>query len=131
MGLGRDLDKTAIKQAFIDAGQGILIKRVSGSNPGDPTKGISPTYTFDTQSSRAIIKSVQQNDIMYSGGLYQVGDIQVDLAEELREVSDRVGNIGDRVIWRNSEYRMVGKIHPTVINGTPILFSYVMRKVDT
>ena len=131
MGLGRDLDKAALKQALIEAGQSILIKRISGSNPGDPTKGISPTYTFTAQSSRALVKSVQQNDIMYSGGLYQVGDIQVDLVEELHEVSDRVGTIGDRVIWRDSEYRLVGKTSPTVIGGIPILYSYVLRKVDT
>lgn len=131
MGLGRDLDKASIKQALIDAGQSILIKRISGSSPGDPTKGISPTYTFNTQPSRAIVKSVDQADIMYSGGIYQVGDIRVDLVEELREVSDRVGTIGDRVIWRESEYRLVGKTNPTVINGTPIVYSYVMRKVET
>jgi hypothetical protein len=131
MGLGKDLDKTAMKQALLDGGQAVLIRRISGSSPGDPTKGISPTYTFTTHPSRAVVKSVEQADIMYSGGLYQVGDIKVDLVEQLHEVSDRVGTIGDRVVWRDSEYRLVGKTNPTVIGGVTILHSYVLRKVDT
>ena len=135
MSRGRDADKAHVKnmnqEARLETGDAVLVKRVTGSTPGDPTKGIHPTYTFSVTPSRAVIASVDQNDIMYSGGLYQTGDINVQLDEELKEVSDRVGSVGDRLVWRGSEYRVVGKKEPAVVGNDTYFFGYVMRKVDT
>src|SRR3972149_5700177 len=133
MSRGRDADKAHIKsmnqEGRLEVGDAILVKKVTGCTPGDPKKGIYPTYTFAITPSKAVIATVEQNDIMYSGGNYQVGDITVQLDEELKEVSDKVGSIGDRIVWRGSEYRVVGKKEPAVVGQDTYFHSYVCRKV--
>lgn len=132
--MGRDFTKAIIKcssdEARLVYGDEVLIKRISGSTAGSPAQGISPTYTFITTKSRVIITTLGQNDIMKSGGIYQLGDITIDLDEELREITDRTGNIGDRIIWRGNNYRIVGKKQNQRISDRNHLFTYVMRKVD-
>ena len=131
---GRDADRAEIRDMLeagrAEVGETVLIKRTTGVNPGDPAKGIGATYSFEVRPSLAVIESLEQSDIMYSGGLYQLGDIKVQLNEELREVSDKVGSIGDRLIWRGSEYRVVGKKRPAVLMNQTYFFEYVMRKVE-
>jgi len=135
MPTGRDADKAQIRdmvqEGRLEVGEAVIVKRLTSVNPGDPTKGIGPTYSFQLTPSRAVIQAVDQNDLMYAGGLYQVGDIKCQLNEELREVSDKSGSIGDRLIWRGSEYRLVGKKHPAVLGSRTLFFEYVMRKVET
>lgn len=134
MAMGRDMTKAIIRCASDEArlvyGEVVLIKRISGSSPGDPIQGVSPTYTFTTTKSRAVITTLGQNDIMRSGGIYQVGDITIDLNEELEEVTDKTRGIGDRMIWRDNEYRIVGKKQNRNISDRDHLFTYVMRKVE-
>lgn len=135
MPVGRDADKAQIRdmvqEGRLEAGEPVIVKRLTSVNPGDPAKGIGPTYSFRLTPSRAVIQTVGQNDILYSGGLYQVGDIRCQLNEELTEVSDKSGSIGDRLIWRGSEYRIVGKKQPAVLGSRTLFFEYVMRKVET
>ena len=130
----RNADRAQIRsmnlEGRLEVGEAVMLKRVSGSNPGDPTKGIGRAYTFSLIPTRAIIEAVTQTDVMNSGGLYQVGDLKMQLNELLREVIDKVGNIGDRVVWRGSEYRIVGKRQPETLAGQTFFYSYAMRKVD-
>jgi len=135
MSTGRDSSKAHIRNMLRrvreDIGEPILIKRITGASPGDPVKGISPSYTFSTTPSRAIIESLTQDDILYSGGLYQIGDLNVQLDERLQEITDKGRGIGDRMIWRESEYQVVGKKKPQHVVGKDYFFLYVMRKVKT
>ena len=135
MTIGRDFAKAIVKEAVNEArlemGEAAFLKKLVGSNPGDPIKGIAPTFTFTVAPTRAVVTSLNQNDIMYSGGLYQAGDINVQLNEELREISDRAPGVGDRLIWSNSEFRVVGKKDHESITGRHHFFVYIMRKVNT
>jgi len=137
MVLGGDFTRGSIKKALDIAlqttGQQVTIKKLSGSSPGDPLKGVGPTYTFTTVCANAIIVELTQEDKDKTGGLYQLGDLNVQIEAELVEVSDNPAHrgIGDRLVWRGSEYRVVGKGNPTVINGKVQFFSYYMRKVKT
>lgn len=132
--MGRDFTKAIVKRASDEArltyGEAVLIKRITGGSPGNPAQGISPTFTFTTTKSRAIISTLGQNDIMRSGGLYQLGDISLELNEELEEVTDKTRGVGDRMIWRGNEYRIAGKKQNRQINDQDHIFTYVMRKVE-
>lgn len=134
MVMGRDFTKAIVKcssdEARLTYGEVVLIKSITGGSPGIPAQGISPTFTFTTTRSRAIITTLSQNDIMQSGGIYQLGDISVGLDEELEEVTDKTRGVGDRMVWRGNEYRIAGKKKNQAINDRDHIFSYVMRKVD-
>lgn len=132
--MGRDMAKAIIRDASDEArlvyGEIVLIKRITGGSPGNPSQGISPTFSFTTTKSRAVIITLGQNDIMQSGGIYQLGDISVDLNEELEEVTDRTRGVGDRMLWRGNEYRIAGKKKNLLVSDRDHIFTYVMRKVD-
>lgn len=127
-------DDAAIKKmlegAVTELGDPVTIKRVATSSPGDPTKGVYPTYTFTFEPTRAVIESVTQTDILYPGGIFQIGDIKVQMREVLREVVYTVGNIGDRLIWNGTEYRVLGKRQPETLLGKTFLNFYSMRPVN-
>ncbi len=130
---GRDFLKALIKNASAEArlqyGERIVIKLLDTSSPGNPAQGVAPTYTFIKARSRGIIANLSQRDVMNSGGLYQVGDLGVDLDEELTEISDTTRGIGDRMVWEGNEYRIVGKKKNLSVVDQNYFFSYVMRKV--
>ncbi len=134
MAMGRDMNKAIVRcsadEARLVYGEVVQIKRISGSSPGDPVQGISPTYTFTTTKSRVLITTLGQNDIMQSGGIYQLGDITIDLNESLEEITDRTRRIGDRMIWNGNEYRIIGKKKNTDVSDRSHFFTYVMRKVE-
>ena len=50
MVMGRDFAKAIIRDSSDEArliyGESILLKRISGSSPGNPAQGISPTFSF-------------------------------------------------------------------------------------
>gem|GEM_PF-5422708 len=119
-----------LSDVISELGEPVILKLVASSSPGDPAKGEGRTYTFTMKPTRAVIDSVEQNDILYSGGIYQIGDIKVQMKEKLREVVDTVGHIGDRIIWQHSEYRVFGKPQPETLNGQTFLWRYTFRKVD-
>lgn len=134
MAMGRDFTKAIVRcsseEVRLTFGDVVLIKTITGSDPGNPAQGISPTYTFNTARSRAVVTTLAQTDIMNSGGIYQMGDITVDLDEELSEITDKTRGVGDRLIWRGNEYRIMGKKQNRNINDRDHIFTYVMRKVD-
>lgn len=134
MVMGRDMSSAIIRDSSDEArliyGDVVLIKKITGGNPGNPAQGISPTYTFNITKSRAIVNELNQTDIMNSGGIYQLGDITVGLNEELSEVTDKTRGIGDRMVWRGNDYRIMGKKQNRNINDRDHIFTYVMRKVD-
>jgi len=130
----RNADRAQIRsmsqEGRLEIGEAVLVKIISGSTIKDPAQGIGRVYSFRIQPTRAIIESISQTDIMNSGGLYLVGDLSVQLNEKLREVVDRVGNIGDRLIWNGKEYRVVGIRRPETLTGKSFFYSYAMRKVE-
>ena len=134
MSMGRDFVKAIIRCASAEArlqyGEVVVIKKLNGSSPGKPIEGVSPTYTFIKTRSRGVISTLTQADTLNVGGLYQVGDISIALDEELEEISDTTRSIGDRIVWRNNEYRLVGKTKNYSISDRDHFFSYVMRKVE-
>lgn len=134
MAMGRDFCKAIIKwaseEARLSLGDVVLVKKLTGSDPGDPVQGISPTFTYTVLKTRAIISSLTQSDVLNSGGLYQVGDLSVAMNEDLEEVSDTTRGTGDRIVWRGNEYRIVGKKRNENVGDRDHFFSYTLRKVD-
>ena len=134
MAMGRYFTKAIVRcsseEIRLTFGDVVLIKTITGGSPGNPAQGEGPTYTFSTTKSRAVVNTLAQTDIMNSGGIYQHGDITIELDEDLSEISDKTRGVGDRLICRGNEYRIVGKKKNQNINDRDHIFTYVMRKVD-
>lgn len=133
-----DKDNAFIKDSMRDTnvpyGETIIVKRFDGfDSPGDPARGIQPVLKFVKVPVKAVITNISQQDIMYSGGLYQTGDIKLDTTEQLNYIDtiQQTGGTsqGDRVVWEGHEYRVVGKFDSHNFIGNIRLYSYVLRKV--
>jgi len=125
-------DKGIIREYLKDgkrpAGEPIVIKFCTGTVAGDPTKGIAKTFAYSLVKEFAVITGIEQQDIVYSGGLYQIGDIKVQLMLELKPADDATQFPGDRITWRGHEYRQVGRISTSYLESY-ILYDYVFRRI--
>jgi len=124
----------ALKGVNVPYAEPIVIKRFTGINdPGDPAAGIQPKLGFTLTATKGIINSIQHQDILNSGGIYQVGDITVELTQRLNyiDVIPQQGGTsqGDRIIYEGHEYRIVGKVDTHTLVGKQQLFSYTFRKI--
>lgn len=119
-----------LEGAVDELGEAVTIKYVASATAGNPQQGIGNTYTFTYKSTKAVIEGLTQNDVLFVGGIYQIGDIKVQMKEVLREVVYTVGNIGDRLIWNGTEYRVLGKRLPETLQGITYLNFYTMRPVN-
>ena len=117
-----------LRDGKIPAGEPIIIRLFKGVIDGDPTRGIAKTFDFATIKDFAVVTSIEQNDIVFSGGIYQLGDIKVQLMRELKPIDDTTQSPGDRVLWRGKEYRQVGRIATNYLESY-VLFDYVFRRV--
>ena len=122
-----------IIREYLKAGKGtieepVILKIYQSTTAGDPTKGIAKTFVYTQEKTTAIVSGIQQNDIVYSGGIYQMGDIKVQLRRLLKEIDDKTQSPGDRIIWRNDEYRPVGKVSTNYLGGY-VIYDYVFRRV--
>jgi hypothetical protein len=124
----------SVKSTDIPYGDKVIIKRYIGvSDPGDPASGVQPVLSFKKTWVRAIVQTVTQKDVMYSGGLYQLGDIFVTLKEKLNYV-DTISQTGgpsqgDRLMYEGHEYRIVGKIQNLTLLDKNRVSMYVFRKI--
>lgn len=128
----KDCDSGVVRE-YLKAGKGMLeepivIKFYLSTTAGDPTKGTAKTFVYKIEPTTAIISSIEQQDVVYSGGIYQLGDIKVQLRIELKEIDDKTQCPGDRILWRNHEYRPVGRISTNYLAGY-VLYDYVFRRV--
>lgn len=124
---------SGVIREYLKVGKGVMeepitLKLYQSTTAGDPTKGIAKTFVYVQEKSSAIVSAIQQNDIVMSGGIYQLGDIQVQLRRELRAIDDITQCPGDRLLWRGHEYRQVGHIATNYLAGY-ILFDYVFRRI--
>lgn len=124
----------ALASTNVPYGEPIIIKKFTGIvDPGDPARGIQPRLGFSKKPATAVVNSVSQQDVLYSGGLYQLGDISVTLTQKLNiiDTTNQIGgqSQGDRIIYEKHEYRIVGKSHTHSTIGKEVLFGYVFRKV--
>lgn len=125
-------DSGVIKEYF-GIGEGtmeepIVIKIYTGLSEGDPTKGIAKVATYTSEPCTALISGIGQSDIIMSGGIYQLGDIRVQLRKEIKVIDDATQCPGDRIVWRGHEYRPVGRIATTYMAGY-VLWDYNFRRV--
>ena len=130
----RAIIKDALDSVNTPYGEHITIKRYNGiADPGDPARGIQPKLAFIFIHAKAIITSVSQQDIMYSGGLYQTGDIRANMKQKLNYIDtiEQTGgqSQGDRIIYEGHEYRIVGKYDSQVVINSDRLYMYVFRKI--
>jgi hypothetical protein len=107
----------------------VLVRRVSGTNVGNPTNGIQPTLIYKTKKTKAVIVRLTPEEIVSSAGIYQYGDLKVDLIDELNFIDERSGEIGDRMIYQRQTYRIVGRTQNQAIEGRSVFYTYIMRKV--
>jgi len=125
-------DSGVVKE-YLKAGKGVMeepitLKLYQSTSAGDPTKGIAKTFVYIQEITTAVISGIEQTDIVYSGGIYQIGDIKVQLRRLLKEIDDKTQCPGDRLIWRNDEYRPVGKISTNYL-ANYVLYDYVFRRI--
>jgi hypothetical protein len=117
-----------LKEGKVPAGEPVVIRLYKGIIDGDPTRGIAKTFDFVTMKDFAVVTAIEQQDIVYSGGIYLLGDIKVQLMRELKPIDDATQCPGDRIIWREHEYRQVGKIATEYLEGY-VLYNYVFRRI--
>jgi len=128
----KNCDSGIIKE-YLQAGKGVIeepitLKSFVSIIAGDPTKGIAKTFAYNIAQTTAIISGIEQNDIIYSGGIYQLGDIKVQMRIQLNMIDDVTQNPGDRILWRGHEYRPVGKESTSYLSGY-VLYDYVFRRI--
>jgi hypothetical protein len=127
--------KDSIEGTNIPYQEPVMLKKFIGiTDPGDPANGIQAQLGYKlTPLKSAIVNSVTQQDVLYSGGLYQIGDIRISLIEELNYIDtiQQIGgqSVGDRISYRKHDYRIVGKIDHETLIGNDRLHVYVFRKV--
>lgn len=125
-------DSGVIKE-YLKAGKGIMeepitLKLYQSTTAGDPTKGMAKSFNYILEPSTAVISGIEQTDIVYSGGIYLIGDIKVQLRRLLKEIDDATQCPGDRIVWRGHEYRPVGRIATNYLSGY-VLYDYVFRRI--
>ena len=130
----RSFIEDAIESTNVPYGENIIIKRFDGFvNTGNPAGGVQPVLKFKRIPATAIIAPIVQQDVVYSGGVYQIGDIKITLKEQLNfmDTTTQTGgkSEGDRVIYRGHEYRIVGKSDDNILVGTSKIFIYTLRKI--
>lgn len=125
-------DSGVIKE-YLKAGKGsleepIMLKIYQSTTAGDPTKGIAKTFNYIFENTTAIVSGIAQNDLVLSGGIYQIGDVKVQLRQLLKEIDDKTQMPGDRMIWRGHEYRIVGRVSSNYVAGY-VLYDYLFRRI--
>ena len=131
-GFLKKTDTAYIKQLQEDVknlGEMILIRFVSGRTDGDPKKGIQPTLIYKTKKTKAIINRLTPEEVVSSAGIFQHGDLKIDLLEELKFANDSTGDVGERIIYQKTTYPIVGRTQNQAIENKSMFFSYVVRKV--
>jgi len=125
-------DKAYISKLMADgqpSGEYVLIRKVTGRTGGDPKQGIQPTLSYTTKKTTAVITRLTPEEVTASAGLYQYGDLHIELLEQLNWAEEQSGNIGDRVVYQNTTYRVVGRTQNKNIENVDVYFAYIIRKV--
>jgi hypothetical protein len=124
----------AMRDVNVPYGERIMIKRWSSiADPGDPINGRQAKQAYIFVPVKAVITSLSQSDIVYSGGIYQPGDMHITLTQKLNFVDSAVQtggtSQGDHIIYREHEYRIVGRFDPETVIDRDKVYIYAMRKV--
>ena len=133
-----DKDQNFINDAMRDVnvpyGERVYLKQYMGiADTGDPINGVQATYSYKVTPVQAVVDSVSATDVLYSGGIYQMGDLRVTLTQKLNFVDSTVQtggqSQGDKLQYREHDYRIVGRMNPETIIAQDKVFVYVLRKV--
>jgi hypothetical protein len=131
-GFYKKTDKAYIQKLINDGqpiGEYVLIRRVTGKTVGNAAIGEQSTLIYKTKKTNAIIERMSPDEINSSAGIYQYGDLRIELLEELKFTDEQSGDIGDRVIYQKQTYRIVGRTQNQSIEHRAMYFAYVVRKV--
>ena len=132
-GFYKKTDKAYIQQNQKDAqptsGETVILRIVSGRTAGNPIEGVQPTLIYKSKKTKASIVRLTPDEVVASSGIYQHGDLKVQLLEKLNFTNEQSGSIGDRMIYEKQTYRIVGKTDNRDIEDRAMFFSYIMRKV--
>ena len=124
----------AVHDVNVPYGEKVYLKRYIGiADAGDPIAGIQAKSAYKITPVQAIINTVSAADALYSGGLYLTSDLRVSLTQKLNFIDSTVQiggqSQGDRIIWHEHEYRIVGRWDCEPLLGDDKAFVYVFRKV--
>lgn len=124
----------AMRDVNVPYGERVYLKQYQGiADPGDPINGIQAKPLYKITPVQAIIDSVSATDVLYSGGIYQIGDLRVTLTQKLNftDATVQTGGTsqGDRMQYREHDYRIVGRLDPETLIAQDKVFIYVFRKV--
>jgi hypothetical protein len=123
-----------IRDVNVPYGEKVYLKQYTGvADAGDPLNGVQAKYAYKITPVKAVIDSVTASDVLYSGGIYQIGDLRISLTQKLNFVDSAVQtggtSQGDRIRYREHEYRIVGRLDPETLIARDKAFIYVLRKV--
>lgn len=123
-----------VRDVNVPYGEKVYLKRCTGiASPGDPIGGTQPVYAYSITPVQVIINVVTPSDVSYSGGIFLLGDLRITMTQQLNfeDTAPQVGGTseGDRIIWKNHEYRIVGRWDCEPLVQQDRLYSYVFRKV--
>lgn len=115
----------------------VLWRRPNGVNAGNPAAGVQASPKFLDILIRCYLYTITPEDVHKSGGYYQYGDILLGLEEFavrslngfIRGSASEAGTEGDRVVFREKEYRVVGQVEFNPIGGTQIVSKVHCRKM--
>ena len=124
----------AMRDVNVPYGEKVYLKQYTGVlDAGDPMNGVQAKYSYKVTPVKAVIDSVSASDVLYSGGIYLIGDLRITLTQKLNFVDStmQTGGLtqGDRILYREHEYRIVGRMNPETTIDKDVAFIYVLRKV--
>ena len=131
-GFFKKTDSAYNKQNHLDGqgvGETVFLRIVTGRTGGNPESGLQPTLTYTTKAVRGIVVRLTPEEVSTSAGIYQFGDLKVDLFQELAFASDLSKDTGDRLVYQKTTYRVVGRPQNQNIEKKDLFFSYIFRKV--
>jgi hypothetical protein len=115
----------------------LTVRRKVGTVAGTPEAGHQTRPSFQNILIRAYLYSLTTEDTHRPGGFYEYGDIIIGLEEfavqalggEIRGEQSETGREADRVVWKDLEYRIVGRVDFAPIGPTTVVRQVLCRKV--
>ena len=113
----------------------VLLKQWQSQGGGNPQHGVTNTDVFKSVHTRANISSLAAQEVFYSGSVFQVGDIKVELRVPIFGGTPRAGEDGqaagrkpDQLVWRGITFYVIGRPERLQESGR-VYWSATMRPV--
>jgi hypothetical protein len=112
--------------------EAITIKLFSNQSSAPGAFGTQKKITFTDFPATAVLVDLGIAASMFKEGVLTAGDIVLHMRERLTESNEHIGgnHPGDRVIWRGSEYRLVQRPIPVLLNDV-MFYDVLLRRTNS